>query len=58
LGIRNFIISGLMPGENYALSSGERIASDERGTLRFYAATGKPLEILRVKTVASNHIPQ
>jgi hypothetical protein len=48
---RNFTISGLIPERQYMLSTGQRIAADAQGTLRFHARAGKPLVISLEKTI-------
>ena len=48
---RNFTISGLIPERQYMLSTGQHIATDVQGTLRFHALAGKPLVISLEKTI-------
>jgi hypothetical protein len=45
---REFAISGLVPEARYRLSTGQLIATDRRGTLRFHASAGRLLLISQV----------
>jgi hypothetical protein len=42
---RTFTISGLIPEQQYILSTGQRVAADAQGALRFRASAGKLLVI-------------
>ncbi len=44
-GEREFSISGLVPGKHYLLSTGEQIAADSQGMVRFHAPAGKLLMV-------------
>lgn len=46
---RSFIIKGLMSGQRYFLSTGQRLTSDAHGNLNFIASAEKPLVISQEK---------
>ena len=46
---RTVTLAGLLPAQRYALSTGERLTADARGTLSFRAKSGVPLTIVLEK---------
>lgn len=45
---RDFVVGGLHPGLSYSLSTGERLAADATGTLRFRAHAGELIHVRRI----------